>query len=132
MLLEHCTRDIPLFVVDLVCTTLGDTVGMFQPVALGTAHTGSPLFVGSPLPVGSVRLGCLQADCTLSPSTLLPILEEACLQSASPTIEHLHWSLARVTVIVLGPYTRVAGICWDQLLSIQPLQMLHPLPAAVS
>jgi len=36
-------------------------VGMFQPVALGTTHTEYPLLVGSSLPVGAVRLGCLQA-----------------------------------------------------------------------
>jgi hypothetical protein len=40
--LEHCTHHIPLFLADSVCTTLGDTVGKFQPVALDTVHTEPP------------------------------------------------------------------------------------------
>ena len=128
--MEHCTRHIPLFLVHRVCTTLGDTVGMFQPVALDTVHTESPFLGVSSLPAEAVQLDCPQAYCILSPSTLLPTLGEACLQCVSPTIEHLHYPLSLGTVVVLGLYTLVAGICWDQPPSIQPPQLLHPLPVS--
>jgi hypothetical protein len=111
---KHCTRRTPLCPVARVRTTLGDTVGMFQPVALDTLHTESPWLVDSSLPVEAGRLECPQAYCILSPSTLLPTLGEACFQSVSPTIEPLRYSLAHVTVVVLSLYTPVAGICWDQ------------------
>jgi hypothetical protein len=54
----------------------------------------------------------------------------ACLQCFSPTIEHLHYPLSLGTVVVQGLYTLVAGICWDQPPSIQPPQLLHPLPVS--
>jgi hypothetical protein len=104
---------------------------MFQPVALDTVHTESPWLGGRSLLAEAGQLECPQVYCILSPSTLLPTLGEVCLQSVSPTIEHFHYPLSLVTVVVLGLYTLVAGICWDQRPYIQPPRLLHPPPVSV-
>jgi len=65
-----------------------------------------------------------------SPSTSLPTLGGACYQPASPTIELLRCSLARVTEAALSLYTPVAGTCWGQRSSNLPPQLLLLSPVS--